>query len=74
MRNEKLEMRKEMNLKEEDVEFSRWANGGAALGNLADGRVVFAKGILPGERARVRYADREARFISAEPVKLLSRS
>ena len=41
-------MGKPINHKEEDVEFSRWANGGAALGNLADGRVVFAKGILPG--------------------------
>ena len=67
-------MGKEMNRKEEEVEFSSWANGGAALGKLADGRVVFAKGILPGERARVRYADREARFISAELVKLITKS
>ena len=67
-------MGKEMDRKEEEVEFSSWANGGAALGKLADGRVVFAKGILPGERARIRYADREARFISAELVKLITRS
>ena len=67
-------MGKEKNWIEEEVEFGSWANGGAALGKLADGRVVFAKGILPGERARVRYADREARFISAELVKLLRKS
>ena len=63
-----------MGMKEEDVEFSGWANGGAALGRLADGRVVFAEGVLPGERARIRYSDREARYISAELVKLLSKS
>ena len=63
-----------MGMKEEDVEFSGWANGGAALGRLADGRVVFTEGILPGERARIRYSDREARYISAELVKLLSKS
>lgn len=67
-------MAKEISWKEEDVSFSGWANGGAALGKLADGRVVFAKGVLPGERARVRYSDRESRFISAEVVRLLSRS
>ena len=63
-----------MSWKEEEVEFTAWANGGAALGKLSDGRIVFVKGILPGEKARIRYADREARFISAELVKLLSRS
>lgn len=63
-----------MGMKEEIVEFSGWANGGAALGRLADGRVVFAEGVLPGERAEIRYADREARYISAEVVKLLSKS
>lgn len=63
-----------MGMKEEDVEFSGWANGGAALGRLADGRVVFTEGVLPGERARIRYSDRDARYISAELVKLLSKS
>ena len=67
-------MAKEAERKEEEVVFGAWANGGAALGKLADGRVVFAKGVLPGEKARVRYTDREARFISAEVVRLLTRS
>ncbi len=67
-------MSRENSRKEEDVEFTGWANGGAALGKLADGRVVFAAGVLPGERAKVRYEDREARFITAESVKLLSKS
>ncbi len=65
---------RELNRKEEEVEFTSWANGGSALGKLTDGRIVFAKGVLPGERARIRYEDREARFVSAEVVKLLSRS
>ena len=60
--------------KEEEIDFSGWANGGAALGKLADGRIVFAKGVLPGERARIRYEDRETRFISAEVIRLISRS
>ncbi len=67
-------MDKEKNRKEEEIEFTGWANGGAALGKLADGRIVFAAGVLPGEKARVKYADREARFISAEVIRLISRS
>ena len=63
-----------MNYKQEGINFTAWANGGAALGRLADGRVVFAKGVLPGEKALVRYADKESRFISAEVVKLIERS
>ena len=63
-----------MNYKEEEVEFTGWASGGNALGKLKDGRVVFAGKVLPGERARVRYADREARFISAEVTRLLTKS
>ena len=55
-------------MKEEIVEFTGWANGGAALGRLADGRVVFAEDILPGERAVVRYAEKNARFVSAEVI------
>ncbi len=67
-------MSKDQTNKEEDVEFTSWANGGAALGHLADGRVVFTEGVLPGERARVRYPAKEARYISADVVKLLDRS
>lgn len=67
-------MRQNNKQAEEEVTFSSWANGGAALGKLADGRIVFAKGVLPGERARIRYEDREARFVSAEVIKLLSTS
>ena len=67
-------MAKEQIRKEEIVEFTGWANGGAALGRLADGRVVFTPGVLPGERALVSYADREARFISAQLIRLTERS
>lgn len=63
-----------MNLIEEDIEFTSWANGGAALGRLSDGRVVFVNGVLPGEKARVRYAEKEGRFVSADLVRLITRS
>lgn len=65
---------RDVRLIEEEVQFTAWANGGAALGRLADGRVVFANGVLPGERARVRFAEKDARFVSAEVVKLLEKS
>ena len=67
-------MQKDQKVKEETVEFTGWANGGAALGRLADGRVVFTPGVLPGERALISFADREARFISAKLVRLTERS
>ena len=59
---------------EEDIVFTGWANGGAALGKLADGRVVFTEGVLPGEKGRIRFADRGNRFVSAELVRLLEKS
>lgn len=58
----------------EEITFTAWANGGAALGRLADGRIVFANGVLPGERAVVRYADKDARFVQAEVVKITEKS
>ncbi len=67
-------MKNEIDLKEENVKFTSWANGGAALGRLADGRVVFVPGVLPGERAAVRYAEKDARFVSAELVKIIEKS
>ena len=67
-------MSKVQNRKEEIVEFTGWANGGAALGRLADGRVVFTPGVLPGERALISFTDREARFISAKLIRLTERS
>lgn len=63
-----------MGLKEENVEFTGWANGGAALGKLADGRVVFSEGILPGERARISYMDKESRFIKGNLIRLIEKS
>ena len=63
-----------MNYKEEEIIFTAWANGGAALGRLSDGRVVFSSGVLPGERALVRYAEKDSRFISADVVKILEKS
>lgn len=74
MAKTELPSARDVHMNEKDVQFTSWANGGAALGRLADGRVVFADGVLPGEKALIRYADKESRFISAEVVKLIERS
>lgn len=58
----------------EEVTFSAWANGGAALGRLADGRVIFVQGAIPGERANVRFPKKEARFVAGEIEQLLTES
>lgn len=58
----------------EKVQFTALTNGGAALGRLADGRVIFAKGILPDEFALVRYEKGDSRFAIGELVDVLSPS
>ncbi len=57
-----------------DVTFETLAYGGEALGHLADGRVVFVPYALPGERARVRLVQEQARFARGELVELLQPS
>lgn len=58
----------------EKVRFTALANGGAALGRLSDGRVVFAAGILPGELTLVRYEKGGSRYVTAEMVDVLEPS
>ena len=58
----------------EKVQFMALTNGGAALGRLADGRVIFTKGILPDEFALVRYEKGDSRFVIGELVDILSPS
>lgn len=57
-----------------EVTFESLAYGGEALGHLADGRVVFVPFALPGERARVRLVQEQARFARGELVELLQPS
>lgn len=47
------------------VEVEKMAAGGDGLGRLADGRVVFVDGALPGERVHVRLVDERRDFARA---------
>lgn len=61
-------------MKTEKVTFSALAYGGAAVGRLADGRVCFVRGVLPGETAEIRIAAEKKRFVSGEVVSLTGKS
>ena len=50
------------------------AKGGAGIGHLPDGRVVFAQGGLPGDRVRVRLTRVKPRFASGDVVDRLAPS
>ncbi len=58
----------------EKVHFTALANGGAALGRLADGRVIFADGILPGELALIQYVKTDSRYVNGRLVDVLEPS
>lgn len=47
---------------EEEVAVTGIAAGGDGVGRLGDGRVVFVRGALPGERVRVTVAEERKRF------------
>jgi len=55
----------------EDVAVSGVAAGGEGVGRLADGRAVFVRGALPGERVRVTVTDERGRFARAALVEVL---
>src|SRR5581483_8538052 len=55
----------------EDIAVSGVAAGGEAVGRLADGRAVFVRGALPGERVRVTVTDERNRFARAALVEVL---
>lgn len=51
-----------------------FANGGAGVARDDDGRVVFVRGALPGERVSVSYDDRRAAFAKAHVTAVLQPS
>jgi 23S rRNA (uracil1939-C5)-methyltransferase len=55
----------------EQVTVTGVAAGGDGVGRLADGRAVFVRGALPGERVRVELTEEKARFARAELVEVL---
>lgn len=50
------------------VTFHKLAHGGASLGRLDDGRVVFGEGILPGESASGTWEQRKKQWWLTQPV------
>lgn len=48
--------------------------GGVCVGRAEDGRVVFVRGALPGERVRVTVTSEGARFLRADVAEVLSAS
>jgi 23S rRNA (uracil1939-C5)-methyltransferase len=58
----------------EDVAVSGVAAGGEGVGRLADGRAVFVRGALPGERVRLTVSEEKSRFARAEILEVLEAS
>jgi 23S rRNA (uracil1939-C5)-methyltransferase len=55
----------------EEVVVSGVAAGGDGVGRLADGRAVFVRGALPGERVRLAVTEEKKRFARATLVEVL---
>ena len=55
----------------EDVAITGIAAGGEGVGRLGDGRAVFVRGALPGERVRVGVTEERGRFARAEIAEVL---
>jgi 23S rRNA (uracil1939-C5)-methyltransferase len=58
-------------LPSEDVAITGVAAGGEGVGRLADGRVVFVRGALPGERVRISVSDERKRFARGALVEVV---
>lgn len=56
------------------VTIERLSFGGEGVGRLADGRVVFVRGGLPGDECRVRLTEDKRRFARAELAELITPS
>jgi 23S rRNA (uracil1939-C5)-methyltransferase len=54
------------------VEIDGIASGGAGVGRLDDGRVVFVHGTAPGDRARIRLVKEKRRWAQGELLRLES--
>ena len=59
---------------EQDVTLTTLTYGGDAMGRLADGRAVFVRLGLPGERVRIRLTDEKRGFARGELVEILEPS
>ena len=57
-----------------ELEIERAGPGGDCVARVPDGRVVFVRGALPGERVRVAITDDNKRFLRADTVAVLKAS
>src|SRR5690242_9197516 len=55
----------------EDITVTGVAAGGEGVGRLEDGRAVFVRGALPGERVRITVTEARNRFARADLVEIL---
>ncbi|HET6907732.1 MAG TPA: TRAM domain-containing protein, partial [Mycobacteriales bacterium] len=53
------------------VDVERVAHGGVCVAHAADGRVVFVRHTLPGERVRVRVTEERRSYLRADAVEIL---
>jgi tRNA/tmRNA/rRNA uracil-C5-methylase (TrmA/RlmC/RlmD family) len=53
------------------IEVERVAHGGVCVGHAADGRVVFVRHTLPGERVRVQVTEERRSYLRADAVEIL---
>ena len=56
-----------------DIDLTDIAHGGACVGRAPDGRVVFARFGLPGERVRVEVTGERSSLVRGDVVEVLSR-
>jgi len=59
---------------EQMISVQRIATGGEGVGHLADGRVVFVPGVLPGEDVRIEITEKKRRFARGQAIEVLTAS
>jgi len=57
-----------------EIEIGGVATGGEGVGHLPDGRAVFVRGALPGERVAVTVTEERKRFARAEMLEVIEAS
>ncbi|MFD1507727.1 class I SAM-dependent RNA methyltransferase [Georgenia yuyongxinii] len=61
-------------VEEHEVTVGPPAHGGHCVARLAEGRVVFVRHVLPGERVRIRITEKRSKFWRADAVEVLDAS
>jgi len=61
-------------MNEQTISVQRIATGGEGVGHLADGRVVFVPGVLPGEDVHIEITEKKKRFARGHALEVLTAS